>query len=100
MKRSNKGSHAIAAAGAWRLSNIVSWTKAFQYGRAAESDERNGFPFTAAMEWHKAAELLGANTWAADYCWRQWERIMHLPRRFASPIGVPQQAALRVATSS
>lgn len=44
------------------------------------------FPYTAAMECRRAAELFGAKTLFAEYCWRQWERIMRLPRRFAVPL--------------
>lgn len=38
------------------------------------------------MEWRQAAELFGAKTLFAESSWRQWERIMRLPRRFAVPI--------------
>ena len=62
---------------------------AARYCLAAERDERNGFPLTAAMEWRKAAELLTPLAMASDRCWREWERIMRLPRRLAGPIGVP-----------
>ena len=54
---------------------------------AAERDEENGFPFTGAMEWRKAAELFGSHTPIADHCWREWERIMRLPRHLAGPSG-------------
>lgn len=54
---------------------------------AAERDEENGFSLTAAMEWRKAAELFGSSSPIADRCWREWERIMRLPRRLAGPIG-------------
>ena len=60
---------------------------AVRYCLAAERDEKNGFPLTAAMEWRKAAELLTLVPLAADRCWRKWERIMRLPRRLAGPIG-------------
>jgi hypothetical protein len=83
---------AIATVGAWWLTNVVPPAKAFHYGRAALRDERNGFPYTAALEWHKAAELVASKTRAAEYCWLQWERIMHLPRRLAAG-GVSQTAA-------
>lgn len=92
MKRSNRGNPAIAAVVAWWLSHVVGPARAFQYGYAAEQDERKGFPHTAAMEWRKAAELFAANTRAAEYSWRQWERIMRLPRRLAGPIGMSQSA--------
>jgi hypothetical protein len=54
-----------------------------EYWRAAERDEKNGFPFTAALEWRKAAELFGPIPQLSDRCWREWERLVHLPRRFA-----------------
>ena len=59
------------------------------YWRAAEKDEKDGFPFTAAWEWQRAAECLSWTSIFADRCWRQWERIVHLPRRLAAPIGEP-----------
>ncbi len=62
----------------------TAWARTFHYIRAARCDEENGFPYTAASEWRKAAELLNWNTLAADYAWRQWERIMQLPRRMAA----------------
>ncbi len=85
---------AIAAVGAWYVSNIAVVTKAIHKARAAQRDERNHFPYTSAMEWRNAAELLPPNTFAAEYCWRQWERIMHLPRRLAGPIGNSRIATL------
>jgi len=54
---------------------------------AAEREEENGFPLTAAMVWRKAAELFGSSTPIGDRCWREWERIMRLPRHLAGPIG-------------
>ena len=59
--------------------------KAFQCSRAAQRDEQEGLPYTAAMKWRNAAELFVPNTQAVEYCWREWERIMHLPRRLAGP---------------
>jgi hypothetical protein len=64
--------------------------KALHYSRATERDERNGFPYTAAMEWRHAAELFESGNLAVDYCWRQWERIMPLPRQLAVPVSSPQ----------
>jgi hypothetical protein len=57
-----------------------------EYWRAAERDEKSGLPYTAAMEWHKAAELFSAIPQVSNRCWQEWERIMHLPRRFVRPI--------------
>lgn len=57
------------------------------YWWAAERDEKDGFPFTAAWEWQKAAECFGWISVVADRCWQEWERIVHLPRRLAGPIG-------------
>jgi hypothetical protein len=61
---------------------------AVRFGLAAQRDEQNGFPLTAAMEWRKAAELSDPIAPLTDRCWREWERIMRLPRRQAGPIGV------------
>ncbi len=55
--------------------------------RAAQRDENNGFPFTAAMEWRKAAELSSWITLLANRYWQEWEGIMKVPRRLAEPIG-------------
>lgn len=78
---------AIGAIGTWWVVNVVAPAKAFHYGCVAERDERKGLPYTAAMEWRQAAELFGPSTRAAEYSWRRWERIMHLPRRLAEPVG-------------
>ncbi|SRR6266702_7459074 len=68
------------------------WTanlaKAFHCSREAQRDERNGLPYTAAMNWRKAAELFVPETRAVEYCWCEWERIMQLPRRLAGPASV------------
>ena len=93
MKWRNDHKLAIATVGAWWLTNVVAHARAFDYGRTAHRDERGGFSLTAAMEWRKAAELFAPKTRAAEYYWRQWERIMHLPRRLAGPVGVSQAAA-------
>ena len=69
-------------------------TKAFHCSGAAQREERNGFPYTAAMKWRKAAELFAPSTRAAEYCWREWERIMGLPRQLAVPIGFFTSAEL------
>ena len=59
---------------------------AMRYCLAAQRDEMSGFPFTAAVKWRKAAELLGPITPMSDWCWLEWERIMRLPRNLAGPI--------------
>ena len=92
MKSWNRHNAAIAAVGAWWLLHIAGSVRTFHYVCAAERDERNGLPYTAAMEWRKAAELCATNTRAAEYSWRQWERIMQLPRRLAGPLGEFQPA--------
>jgi hypothetical protein len=67
------------------------WTanldKALRCSHDAQKEERNGFTYTAAMKWRSAAELFAPDTRAVEYCWREWERIMHLPRRLAGPAG-------------
>lgn len=65
-------------------------THAMKYCRAAQNEEKNGFAFTASVEWQKAAELLSPVPFLADRCWQQWERIMRLPRRLAAPISDTQ----------
>jgi hypothetical protein len=98
MKSLNTRNLAIASLCACCLRCIVV-PRAFQYVYAAHRDERNGYPYTAAMEWRDAAELLLPITLAAEHCWRQWERIMHLPRQMAMPfrashiVAFPQNAA-------
>lgn len=70
-----------------RLAEIVAGLKlGLKYRQAAVRDEKRGFPFTSAMEWRKAAELFSIIPQISDRCWQEWERIMHLPRRFARPI--------------
>jgi hypothetical protein len=70
---------------------------AIAYCREAQRDESNGHEFTAAMKWRRAAQLIAFIPFASDLCWKQWERVMRLPRRLAVPIGaVAQQAQPRV----
>jgi hypothetical protein len=69
-------------------------TLGLAYCLAAQQDEKNGFPLTAAMEWRKAAELFAAVSLLSDRCWHQWERLMQLPRCFASPISDCNEIAL------
>ena len=57
-----------------------------RYCLAAQRHEKNGSPFAAALQWRKAAELVGPIGSMADRCWIEWERIMHLPRRLVGPI--------------
>lgn len=76
----------IAKASACCLAHIAALRKAVHYVCAAHLDEHNDFPYAAALEWRKAAELFGSDTPVAEYCWRQWERIVQLPRRLAGPI--------------
>jgi hypothetical protein len=78
---------AVAKIGGCWMGNVIVLAKALHYARAARRDERNSFHYTAAMEWHHAAELFVSSSLAAEYCWEQWERIMHLPRQHAEPIG-------------
>lgn len=54
---------------------------ALHYCRAARRDEDNGFPFAAAMEWRRAAELSSWIAPLANHYWREWERIMHVSHR-------------------
>jgi hypothetical protein len=76
---------AIATVRGYWIARIVATAKALHYWHAAQRDERAGFLYTAALEWRHVADLF-PNTHAAEYSWQQWERIMHLPRRFAGPV--------------
>lgn len=93
MRRRKHPNIATAVVCVWCASSIAVLAKALHYGRAAHRDEDAGFPCTAAIEWRHAAELFDPNTLAAEYCWRQWERIMQLPRRLADPISDRQIVA-------
>ena len=70
------------------------------YCCAAQRDERDGYAITAALEWRRAAELLASIPTAADSCWLQWERIMHLPRRLAAPISESLEVTLAAASAA
>lgn len=72
-------------------------TAAARYCRAAERDERYGYSLAAAFEWREAAELLAPMPAIADQCWKQWERLMRLPRSLAAPFGAE---CYRVTTSA
>jgi len=76
------------------LSTMAVPDRALYCSRSARREERNGFPYTAAVKWRNAAELCTPNTRAVEYCWREWERIMGLPRRLAGPIGLFTSAEL------
>jgi hypothetical protein len=71
-----------------RLPRLAGPILALRYRRAAQWDESHGFSLTAAMEWRMAAELSAWITPLANRYWREWERIMHLSRRLAVPIGI------------
>ncbi len=75
---------------AWKVRRMLAFAGtahvALRYCLAAQRDEKNGFPFTAAMEWHKAADLFFPIGPLADLCWRKWESIVKLPRYLAAPI--------------
>jgi len=77
------------AAGPFRslCATMVDSMRGLGYWRAAEKDEKNGFPFTAALEWQEAAECFGWISLVSNRCWEEWERIMHLPRQLSTPIG-------------
>jgi len=64
----------------------VNKIRGWAYCRAAEDDERNGFPFTAALEWYRAAHCFDSQSAVSDRCWRAWERIMRIPRALANSV--------------
>jgi hypothetical protein len=98
MKTARKLGRSISAAIVWRrwIAAVSSPAIAVACCRAAQRDERNGYTFTAAMEWRKAAQLLAPIPVGAELCWRQWERIMRLPRRLAEPISASAPMAVPV----
>jgi hypothetical protein len=42
---------ALPKIGGWWMRAVAVLAKALHYGRAAQRDERKGFPYTVAMEW-------------------------------------------------
>jgi hypothetical protein len=67
MKSRNNQTLAIRVS-AHCLANLAVFVKAFHYACTAQEDERNRFPYAAAMERRHAAVLFGTTTPAADYC--------------------------------
>jgi hypothetical protein len=88
----------------WKVRRLLALagtaTLALRYCMAAQRDEKSGFPFTAAMEWQKAAYLFAPMGPLADLCWRHWERIVRLPRQMAEPIGDQPQRVARISQRS
>lgn len=82
------------------VESVAGLAQAMKYCRAAQTEEKNGFAFTAAAEWQKAAELLTPFSPLADRCWQQWERIMRLPRQLADPITETQVTNTQVSDLS
>jgi hypothetical protein len=70
----------------WSFVRVTGPLLAMRLRRRAQKDEMDGLLFTAAMEWRIAAELCAPNRILAGWCWREWERIMHLPREMAGPV--------------
>jgi hypothetical protein len=52
------------------------------------------------MEWRLAAEFFGENTFAAQYCWRHWEAIMHLPHGLGEAIRDSEKAVVSIQRNS
>jgi hypothetical protein len=84
----------------WKLQRLfapaVTTILVLRFCVAARHDEKNGFLFTAAMEWHKAADLSASVAPIADRCWRNWERIVRLPRHLAQPISERSQRTAQI----
>lgn len=80
MKNRKAEKLAMTTIAVWWLRNSAVLVKALHLRRVALRDEQHGFFYTAAMEWRHAAELFAPSTLVSEYCWRQWERIMRLPR--------------------
>jgi hypothetical protein len=83
-----------------RLLKLAGPVLALHYRRAAQRDESHGFSIAAAMEWRRAAELSSWITPLANRYWREWERIMHLSRRLAMPLGIANAVPIAVPQQS
>jgi hypothetical protein len=68
------------------LAELLRFSAGAEYHKLARREEKQGHPFTAAIEWRKAAELFLEDESLAERCWREWERIMKLPRRLAGSL--------------
>lgn len=68
------------------LATLSRFNMAAEYHRRARCSEAEGYPYTSAMQWRKAAELFATEDWIAEKCWQKWERIMCLPRKFSQAI--------------
>jgi hypothetical protein len=86
MRSHQRQMQAVAAVAAQYITGVALTAEFLRYACAALRDERNGYQYTAAIQWRRAAELFVLNTAPEEYCWRQWERIMRVPRKFAVPI--------------
>jgi len=90
----------MAIIGHQSLEGAFGLKHAMAYCRAAQAEENNGFAFTAAVDWQRAAESLTAFPSLAAHCWLQWERIMRLPRRLADPIAEMQTVSVQTANAA
>ncbi|HEY3769614.1 MAG TPA: hypothetical protein VGN44_13140 [Candidatus Angelobacter sp.] len=94
MKSSNRHNPAIAVIGTWWLSNVIIPAKAFHTALLRYATSATAF--RTQQQWSgtmqricflAVRELLSTSG-------GQWERIMHLPRRLAGPIGICCQTPL------
>jgi hypothetical protein len=69
------------------MASISQFATATELHKSARREEKKGFPLTAAMKWRKAAELFNEE-FLAESCWREWERIMRLPRTLAGALSI------------
>jgi hypothetical protein len=68
------------------LVKLSRFAAATEYHKRARKTEAEGLTYTAAMQLRKAAGLFDHEEWLAESCWREWERIMQLPRQLSPPI--------------
>jgi hypothetical protein len=68
------------------LASLSRFVTATQHRRMARRSEAEGCPYTAAMQWRKAAALFDPDEGFQDRCWQEWERIMRVPRRLSAAI--------------
>jgi hypothetical protein len=58
MKNRQHGRLVLAKIRGWWMRVAVVLANALYYGRAAQRDERSGFPYTSAMEWRQQLNSL------------------------------------------
>jgi hypothetical protein len=83
--RTNRTEKITSATAMDIVAELSRFSTAADLHKTARHTEAEGFVYAAAMQWRKAAGLFDSEE-LTDACWREWERIMHLSRRFAAAL--------------